>query len=170
MFEFLKRKKRRRDFRMECVYAGPEEMAKRNGQSFNKADQTEKPAEIPAPAMAGNAVQKAPAVQEAPAAEAYEQESPAADIEAELKAVAEKPVSLQAKIHIYNAFAGGYFYQRNYQAAQKFLEEALKIDPLDGESLRNMAVLCHEQGEKEKAQEFAAKLPQTDFLLLSALR
>ena len=49
-------------------------------------------------------------------------------------------------------------------------EEALKIDPLDGESLRNMAVLCHEQGEKEKAQEFAAKLPQTDFLLLSALR
>lgn len=46
MFEFLKRKKRRRDFRMECVYAGPEEMARRNGQSFNKADQTEKPAEI----------------------------------------------------------------------------------------------------------------------------
>lgn len=129
----------------------------------------EKPAESPAPAMAG-AGQKAPAVQEAPAAEACEQESPAADIEAELKAVAEKPVSLQAKIHIYNAFAGGYFYQRNYQAAQKFLEEALKIDPLDGESLRNMAVLCHEQGEKEKAQEFAAKLPQTDFLLLSALR
>ena len=63
-----------------------------------------------------------------------------------------------------------YSCKRKYQTPQKFLEEALKIDPLDGESVRNMAVLCCEQGEQEKAQEFAAKLLQADFLLLSALR
>ena len=110
------------------------------------------------------------APQEVPACEAPAPSAPVADIEAELKAIAEKPVPLQAKIHLYNAFAGGYFYQKNYGEARRFLEEALKIDPLDGESLRNMAVLFHEQGEKEKAQEFASRLPRTDFLLLAALR
>lgn len=94
----------------------------------------------------------------------------AADVEGELKAIAEKAVPLQAKIHLYNVFAGGYFYQKNYEAAWKFLTEALKIDQLDAETLRNMALLCHEQGDKEKAQQFAAQLPQTDFLFLSALR
>ena len=92
------------------------------------------------------------------------------DVEKTLQAIAEKPVTLQAKIRLYNVFAGGYFYQKNYVAAGKFLAEALKIDPLDPESLRNMAILCHEQGQKEKAQEYVSKLPQTDFLLLAALR
>jgi tetratricopeptide (TPR) repeat protein len=91
-------------------------------------------------------------------------------VEKTLQAIAEKPVTLQAKIRLYNVFAGGYFYQKNYVAAGKFLAEALKIDPLDPESLRNMAILCHEQGQKEKAQEYVSKLPQTDFLLLAALR
>ena len=106
--------------------------------------------------------------QTAPVEEAPQIAEP--DIEGALEAIAAKPLPLKSKIHLYNVFAGGYFYQKSYEAARSFLSEAMKIDPLDEESLRNMAVLCHEQGEKEKAQEFAAKLPQADFLLLSALR
>ena len=33
MFDFLKRKKKKRDVSMECVYAGPEEMARRTGRT-----------------------------------------------------------------------------------------------------------------------------------------
>ena len=88
----------------------------------------------------------------------------------QIRAIAEKAVPLQAKIHLYNVFAGGYFYQKNYGAARKFLDEALKIDSLDEETLRNMALLCREQGDKEQAQKFASQLPQMDFLLLAALR
>ncbi len=106
--------------------------------------------------------------QTAPVEEAPQIAEP--DIEGALEAIAAKPLPLKSKIHLYNVFAGGYFYQKSYEAARSFLSEAMKIDPLDEESLRNMAVLCHELGEKEKAQEFAAKLPQADFLLLSALR
>lgn len=125
-------------------------------------------AEKTAPAVASEAPESS-VLQEVSACEVPAPAVPVTDIEAELKAIAEKPVPLQAKIHLYNVFAGGYFYQKNYGEARRFLEEALKIDPLDGESLRNMAVLCHEQGEKEKAQEFASRLPQTDFLLLTVL-
>lgn len=142
------------------------------GEDEEKTPVAEKP--VPpaatAAAPAPEPVVQETAPQEVPACEAPAPSAPVADIEAELKAIAEKPVPLQAKIHLYNVFAGGYFYQKNYGEARRFLEEALKIDPLDGESLRNMAVLCHEQGEKEKAQEFASRLPRTDFLLLAALR
>ena len=99
-----------------------------------------------------------------------EEKAPEAEVQSEIRAIAEKAVPLQAKIHLYNVFAGGYFYQKNYGAARKFLDEALKIDSLDEETLRNMALLCREQGDKEQAQKFASQLPQMDFLLLAALR
>lgn len=124
----------------------------------------------PLPEALAEAKQAAPAQEATVEEKTTQQPVSETDVEGELKAIAEKAVPLQAKIHLYNVFAGGYFYQKNYEAAWKFLTEALKIDQLDAETLRNMALLCHEQGDKEKAQQFAAQLPQTDFLFLSALR
>ena len=129
------------------------------------AERIERVAEEPVPVVARQAEETQPPVVEAP-----EQSAPEPDVAGELKAIAEKAVPLQAKIHLYNVFAGGYFYQKNYDFARRFLEEALKIDPVDPETLRNIAVLSHEQGDKEAAQGYAAKLPHTDFLLLAALR
>lgn len=92
------------------------------------------------------------------------------DIKAKLAEIAGKQVALAMKMHMYNDVAGNYFLQRDYQAAQAFLDAAAAIDPLDGETLRNLAMLAHEQGRQEQALEYVSKLPRTDFVLLAALR
>ena len=92
------------------------------------------------------------------------------EVRAKLEEIAGKPVALTAKIRLYNTFAGAYFLQRDYTSAQAFLDAAADIDPQDGETLRNLALLAHEQGQQEQALAYASKLPQTDFVLLAALR
>ena len=92
------------------------------------------------------------------------------DIQAKLAEIAGKQVALTMKMHMYNDVAGRYFLQRDYQAAQAFLDAAAAIDPQDAETLRNLAMLAHEQGRRDEAVEYASKLPQVDFVLLAALR
>ena len=93
-----------------------------------------------------------------------------AEVKAKLEEIAGKPVALAVKMRLYNTFAGAYFFKRDYASAQAFLEAAAGIDPQDAETLRNLAMLAHEQGQKEQALAYASKMPQTDFVLLAALR
>lgn len=93
-----------------------------------------------------------------------------AEIRAKLEDIAGRPVGLAVKVRLYNTFAGAYFFKRDYASAQAFLDAAAGIDPLDAETLRNLAMLAHEQGQQEQALVYASKMPQTDFVLLAALR
>lgn len=86
------------------------------------------------------------------------------------KEIAEKQISLKEKISLYNSFAGVYFFDQHFEAAYELLEEALKIDGSDKETLRNMVELFIEQGNKEKALEYATKLTRTDFSLLKKIK
>ena len=59
---------------------------------------------------------------------------------------------------------------RAYGLAQRYLSEALQLDTASAETLRNLAVLAHVQGDDDRALKFASALPETDFLLLASLR
>ncbi len=93
----------------------------------------------------------------------------AESVEAEIQAVMGKDASLSDKVRLLQAFAGGHFTAGEYVAAAKFLETALSIDGKDINVIRNLAVLAKRMGKTDKALELAAKLPQTDFLLLDFL-
>ena len=69
-----------------------------------------------------------------------------------------------------NAFAGAAYVQDDYAGARELLTAALELDPGCDVTLRNMALLLHETGEREKALQIAAKMRQTDFMLLRTLK
>lgn len=69
-----------------------------------------------------------------------------------------------------NAFAGAAYVQNDYAGARELLTAALELDPGCDVTLRNMALLLHEMGEREKTLQVAAKMGQTDFMLLRTLK
>ena len=69
-----------------------------------------------------------------------------------------------------NAFAGAAYVQDDYAGARELLTAALELDPGCDLTLRNMALLLHEIGEREKALQVAAKMGQMDFMLLRTLK
>ena len=87
-----------------------------------------------------------------------------------LREVLDSSRSIAEKVRILDSFAGGYYAQDNLEAAELFLTEALKFDETDDGVLRNLAVLLAEKGEKDKAFQAAARMRQTDFLLIQAIR
>ena len=74
------------------------------------------------------------------------------------------------KMAALNAFAGAAYVQDDYAGARELLTAALELDPGCDVTLRNMALLLHEIGEREKALQVAAKMGQTDFMLLRTLK
>ena len=80
-----------------------------------------------------------------------------------------KDVSLLVKVNLFNAFAGSYLIAQDYSSAEELLAKALELDTYHKQTLTNMAVLFKMQGNEEKALACAAKLPQTDFMLLKLL-
>ena len=74
------------------------------------------------------------------------------------------------KMAALNAFAGAAYVQDDYAGARELLTAALELDPGCDVTLRNMALLLHEIGEREKALQVAAKMGQTDFILLRTLK
>ena len=128
-----------------------------------------------APASAAPAVPAAPAssgtvpiapvsVPAAPAAQSFgSAKAQAAQIMAQSIRPAEKMAAL-------NAFAGAAYVQDDYAGARELLTAALELDPGCDVTLRNMALLLHEMGEREKALQVAAKMGQTDFMLLRTLK
>ena len=116
------------------------------------------------PASSGTAPIAPVSVPAAPAAQSFgSAKAQAAQIMAQSIRPAEKMAAL-------NAFAGAAYVQDNYAGARELLTTALELDPGCDVTLRNMALLLHEMGEREKALQVAAKMGQTDFMLLRTLK
>ena len=94
----------------------------------------------------------------------------AVDVVGTIQQVMDREASLQEKIRLLNAFAGGCYQSGDYQAAREFLSKALELDAFAPEILKNMAYVCLTDGNMEMAMEYAAKLPMVDFGLLYALK
>ena len=117
-----------------------------------------------APASSGTAPIAPVSVPAAPAAQSSgSAKAQAAQILAQSIRPAEKMAAL-------NAFAGAAYVQDDYAGARELLTAALELDPGCDVTLRNMALLLHEIGEREKALQVAAKMGQTDFMLLRTLK
>ena len=122
------------------------------------------PAAPPVPASSGTAPIAPVSVPAAPAAQSFgSAKAQAAQILAQSIRPAEKMAAL-------NAFAGAAYVQDDYAGARELLTAALELDPGCDVTLRNMALLLHEIGEREKALQVAAKMGQTDFMLLRTLK
>ena len=122
------------------------------------------PAVPAAPASSGTAPIAPVSVPAAPAAQSSgSAKAQAAQILAQSIRPAEKMAAL-------NAFAGAAYVKDDYAGARELLTAALELDPGCDVTLRNMALLLHEMGEREKALQVAAKMGQTDFMLLRTLK
>ena len=122
------------------------------------------PAAPPVPASSGTAPIAPVSVPAAPAAQSSgSAKAQAAQILAQSIRPAEKMAAL-------NAFAGAAYVQDDYAGARELLTAALELDPGCDVTLRNMALLLHEIGEREKALQVSAKMGQTDFMLLRTLK
>ena len=116
------------------------------------------------PASSGTAPIAPVSVPAAPAAQSSgSAKAQAAQILAQSIRPAEKMAAL-------NAFAGAAYVQDDYAGARELLTAALELDPGCDVTLRNMALLLHEIGEREKALQVAAKMGQMDFMLLRTLK
>ena len=106
-----------------------------------------------------------------PAAEAPVVEPAAVDdtAQAEIAQIRQQQVSVAEKIRLCQAFAGAHYVSGDLAGAEALLMEALGLDGQDAGTLRNLAVLLKRQGQADKALALAAKLPETDFLLLDFL-
>ena len=128
-----------------------------------------------APAPAASTVPAAPAVSTAaPIAPVSVPSAPAAQSSGSAKAQATQilaqPIRPAEKMAALNAFAGAAYVKDDYAGARELLTAALELDPGCDVTLRNMALLLHEMGEREKALQVAAKMGQTDFMLLRTLK
>lgn len=128
-----------------------------------------------APASAAPAVPAVPASSgTAPIAPVSVPAAPAdqssGDAKAQAAQILAQPIRPAEKMAALNAFAGAAYVQDNYAGARELLTAALELDPGCDVTLRNMALLLHEMGEQEKALQVAAKMGQTDFMLLRTLK
>ena len=118
----------------------------------------------PVPASSTAAPIAPVSVPAAPAAQSFgSAKAQAAQILAQSIRPAEKMAAL-------NAFAGAAYVKDDDAGARELLTAALELDPGCDVTLRNMALLLHEMGEREKALQVAAKMGQTDFMLLRTLK
>ena len=117
-----------------------------------------------APTSSGTAPIAPVSVPAAPAAQS------SASAKAQAAQILAQPIRPAEKMAALNAFAGAAYVQDNYAGARELLTTALELDPGCDVTLRNMALLLHEMGEREKALQVAAKMGQTDFMLLRTLK
>lgn len=103
----------------------------------------------------------APSVQVPPSPAAAEQQA-AAILAQEIRPV--------EKVEALNAFAGAAYVSNDYSGAKALLMAALRLDPGCDATLRNMALLLHDMGERDKALQVAAKMRMADFMLLRELK
>ncbi len=89
--------------------------------------------------------------------------------QAELAQIRQQQVSVAEKIRLCQAFAGAHYVSGDLAGAEALLMEALGLDGQDAGTLRSLAVLLKRQGQTDKALALAARLPETDFLLLDFL-
>lgn len=87
-----------------------------------------------------------------------------------IKNVMDSELSLRDKVKSLNTFAAGLYLNDNYDGALKLLKKALEIDSHDPFVLRNIAYVCVDMKDKEKALAFAKTLPMVDFALLRSIK
>ena len=121
------------------------------------------PAAPPVPASSGTAPIAPVSVPAAPAAQS------SGSAKAQAAQILAQPIRPAEKMAALNAFAGAAYVKDDYAGARE-LPAALELDPGCDVTLRNMALLLHEMGEREKALQVAAKMGQTDFMLLRTLK
>ena len=117
-----------------------------------------------APASSGTAPIAPVSVPAAPAAQ------PSGSAKAQAAQILAQSIRPAEKMAALNAFAGAAYVKDDYAGARELLTAALELDPGCDVTLRNMALLLHEMGEREKALQVAAKMGQTDFMLLRTLK
>lgn len=81
-----------------------------------------------------------------------------------------KKASLQEKISLCNSFAGAYYYEGRLVDAETLLLASLALDEYNAETLRNLAWLALDRDDAAGALQYAARLPQTDFALIRAIK
>ena len=121
------------------------------------ADPAEAPAPTAPPALPQEAAQQEHAASEGP------------DAEAQAASILAREIPAREKVRILTQFAGGYYTAHDPARAEKMLAAALRVDVSDW-TLRNMALVQADLGNREKALAFASEMKRTDFLLLKALR
>ena len=110
-------------------------------------------------------------VQEPPAAAPAAQPARAAvDAEKQAEMILAQAIRPVEKVEALNAFAGAAYAADDYAGAKVLLSAALRLDPGCDMTLKNAALLLHDMGDADKALQMAAKMRQTDFLLLRALK
>ena len=126
------------------------------------------PTEAAAPAAAAPA---APAVVSAvPTPAPVQATSSPAAAEQQAAAILAQEIRPVEKVEALNAFAGAAYAGNDYVGAKTLLMAALRLDPGCDATLRNMALLLHDMGERDKALQVAAKMRRTDFMLLRELK
>ncbi|ANR70498.1 hypothetical protein AXF19_05595 [Selenomonas sp. oral taxon 126] len=126
------------------------------------------PTEAAAPAAAAPA---APAVVSAvPTPAPVQATSSPAAAEQQAAAILAQEIRPVEKVETLNAFAGAAYASNDYSGAKTLLMAALRLDPGCDATLRNMALLLHEMGERDKALQVAAKMRMADFMLLRELK
>ena len=95
--------------------------------------------------------------------------SPAA-AEQQAAAILAQEIRPVEKVETLNAFAGAAYVSNDYSGAKTLLMAALRLDPGCDATLRNMALLLHDMGERDKALQVAAKMRMADFMLLRELK
>ena len=96
--------------------------------------------------------------------------SPTVDAESKAEEILAQEIRPVEKVEALNAFAGASYVADDYASAKTLLMTALRLDPGCDVTLRNMALLLHDMGDQEKALQVAAKMRQTDFMLLHSLK
>ena len=94
----------------------------------------------------------------------------AVDAEKQAEMILAQAIRPVEKVEALNAFAGAAYAANDYAGAKVLLMAALRLDPGCDMTLKNAALLLHDMGEANKALQMAAKMRQTDFLLLRALK
>lgn len=130
-----------------------------------RLQQTEVKTAAPEPVPA-SAAEPAPTAEPAAAATMPAEHTAAGDRDHILA----KDVSLLEKIALLNSFAGAYYAQGDFAAVADLLDTALKLDAHHEATLRNSCYNAVALGQKEKALEYAARLPMMDFALLDRIR
>lgn len=119
-----------------------------------------------------NEQESAPRQAEGRAADATNQPTDASDDEAlsRKQEVLAKQCSVAEKVRLLNAFAGSYYFAKNFSSAEFLLQAAWELDQYDEKTLRNLAIVQAERGEQELALKTAGQMHTADFALLHLIR
>ena len=86
------------------------------------------------------------------------------------KDIVDKAIPPREKIRSLNAFAGFCYAENRLEDAKLLLKEALTIDSSSEFTLRNMALVIYDLGDRDTALQLAAKMKRPDFTLIRILR